>query len=160
MDQSRKRAREGEGDADAALRQRQQHADALADGRCAVGEDEPWQRSLGVFELPWLKCRSGLGVATGGWELRDVFFRSLVDGRAAAIGIPDDRLSPPPSKQTLFDDVEAWLAAAGDGEVDPFWRSVLEGAQARRVTPKREPGGQQVPRGTPPRADVASYTQD
>jgi hypothetical protein len=119
MDQSRKRAREGEGDADAALRQRQQHADALADGRGAVGEDEPWQRPLGVFELPWLKCRSGLGVATGGWELRDVFFRSLVDGRAAAIGIPDDRLSPPPSKQTLFDDVEAWLAAAGDGEVDP-----------------------------------------
>jgi hypothetical protein len=61
MDQSRKRAREGEeGDA-----------------------DEPWQRPPGVFELPWLKCR-------GGWELRDVFFRSLVDGRAAAIGIPGD----------------------------------------------------------------------
>jgi hypothetical protein len=43
--------------------------------------------------------------------------------------VPGDRLSPPPSKRTLFDDVDAWLAATGDGEVDPLWRSVLEGAK-------------------------------
>jgi hypothetical protein len=81
-----------------------------------------------VFDFPWQKCRGGLGVASGGcgWELRDVFFRSLVDGRAAAIGVPGDRLSAPPSKWTLFDDVDAWLAMAGDGDVDPLWRSVLE----------------------------------
>ncbi|KAF0896061.1 hypothetical protein E2562_018178 [Oryza meyeriana var. granulata] len=86
------------------------------------------QRPPGVFEFPWQKCRGGLGVPGGGgsWELRDVFFRSLVDGRAAAIGVPGDRLFPPPSKRALFDDVDAWLAAAGEGEVDPVWRSVLE----------------------------------
>ncbi|XP_040383065.1 uncharacterized protein LOC121055199 [Oryza brachyantha] len=97
------------------------------------GEEEEgasWQRPPGVFEFPWQKCRGGLGVAGGGAasELRDVFFRSLVDGRAAAIGVPGDRLFPPPSKRALFDDVDAWLAAAGEGEVDPVWRSVLEGA--------------------------------
>jgi hypothetical protein len=43
--------------------------------------------------------------------------------------VPGDRLSPPPSKRTLFDDVDAWLAATGDGEVDPLWLSVLEGAK-------------------------------
>ncbi|KAL6858891.1 hypothetical protein ACP4OV_017893 [Aristida adscensionis] len=95
------------------------------------GGGEGWRRPPGLFEFPWQKCRGGLGVvaaaAGGGWELRDVFFRSLVDGRAAAIGVPGDRLAPPPSKWALFDDVDAWLAAAGDGEVDPLWRSVLEG---------------------------------
>uniref|UniRef100_A0A0E0IDR5 Uncharacterized protein n=1 Tax=Oryza nivara TaxID=4536 RepID=A0A0E0IDR5_ORYNI len=98
-------------------------------------EGEGWKRPPGVFEFPWQKCRGGLGVPVGGggggggggsWELRDVFFRSLVDGRAAAIGFPGDRLFPPPSKRALFDDVDAWLAAAGEGEVDPVWRSVLE----------------------------------
>ncbi|KAG2579578.1 hypothetical protein PVAP13_6NG271600 [Panicum virgatum] len=74
------------------------------------GEAGAWQRPAGA-----------------GWELRDVFYRSLVDGGAAAIGVPGDRLSPPPSKQVLFDDVDAWLAAAGDAEVDPLWRSVLQG---------------------------------
>ncbi|KAG0524696.1 hypothetical protein BDA96_07G233600 [Sorghum bicolor] len=93
-----------------------------------AGAGAGWQRPEGVFDLPWQKCRGGLGVASGGggWELRDVFFRSLVDGHAAAIGVPGDRLSAPPSKRTLFDDVDAWLASAGDGEVDPLWRSVLE----------------------------------
>ena len=95
---------------------------------------EAWRRPPGVFQFPWQKCRGGLGAA-GGWELRDVFFRSLVDGGAAAIGVPGDRLvSPPPSKQrALFDDVEAWLAAADDGEVDPVWRSAIEGGPASAV---------------------------
>jgi len=153
MDQregDRKRAREGEQEAPAAGRTKgllkaedaavvalfEEAAAAaaaltLADG----GEGGAWQRPAAVFDLPWQKCGGGLGdgaaaSAVGGgpgWELRDVFYRSLVDGGAAAIGVPGDRLSPPPSKQALFDDVDAWLAAAGDGEVDPFWRSVLEG---------------------------------
>ena len=103
----------------------------------AAGADDAWEASRrppGVFQFPWQKCRGGLGVppAAGagaggaGWELRDVFFRSLVDGGAAAIGVPGDRLvSPPPSKQALLEDVDAWLAAAADGEVDPVWRSAL-----------------------------------
>jgi hypothetical protein len=66
-----------------------------------------------------------LGSATA--ELRDVFFRSLVDGRVAAVGVPGDRLLPVAKKRALFDDLDAWLAAAGEGEVDPVWRSVLEG---------------------------------
>ena len=144
----RKRAREGEESAAAAAgrRRQQQQADAVASEEMApapvaaaealvpaagggeAGAGAGWQRPEGVFDLPWQKCRGGLGVASGGggWELRDVFFRSLVDGHAAAIGVPGDRLSAPPSKRTLFDDVDAWLASAGDGEVDPLWRSVLE----------------------------------
>ncbi|CAO2202359.1 unnamed protein product [Urochloa humidicola] len=100
-----------------------------ADGACGGGGEGAWVRPAGVFDLPWQKCRNGLGGGGGGggWELRDVFFRSLVDGRAAAVGIPGDRLFSPPSKLTLFEDLEAWLAGAGDGEVDPLWRSVLEG---------------------------------
>ncbi|WVZ65332.1 hypothetical protein U9M48_014713 [Paspalum notatum var. saurae] len=87
---------------------------------------EASRRPPGVFQFPWQKCRGGLGVAAPGWELRDVFFRSLVDGGAAAIGVPGDRLvSPPPSKRALLDGVDAWLAAAADGEVDPVWRSAL-----------------------------------
>ncbi|XP_048530712.1 uncharacterized protein LOC125509731 [Triticum urartu] len=98
----------------------------------ATDAGEAWRRPPGVFQFPWQKCRGGLGVAGGGgWELRDVFFHSLVDGGAAAIGVPGDRLvsPPPPSKQrALFDDVDAWLAAADDGEVDPVWRSAIRGA--------------------------------
>ncbi|KAF8694796.1 hypothetical protein HU200_037887 [Digitaria exilis] len=104
----------------------------------AAGADadagEASRRPPGVFQFPWQKCRGGLGVPSGvgsgsggGWELRDVFFRSLVDGGAAAIGVPGDRLvSPPPSKRALLEGVDAWLAAADDdGEVDPVWRSAL-----------------------------------
>jgi hypothetical protein len=137
VDQSRKRAREGE-DLAAAMRRQQQELDEVVDallaGRGAFGEDEPWQRPPGVFELPWHKYSNGLGELTSpGWELRDVLFRSLVDGLSAAIGIPGDRLFPPPSKRTMFDELEDWLATAGDDEVDPFWRSVLE-APSRKPT--------------------------
>lgn len=101
----------------------------------AAAADVVGDQAPGVFRFPWQSCRGGLGVVAGGggggggWEMRDVFFRSLVDGGAAAIGVPGDRLvSPPPPaelRRALFDDVGAWLAAAGDGEVDPVWRSAL-----------------------------------
>ncbi|KAL6656213.1 hypothetical protein ACP70R_007039 [Stipagrostis hirtigluma subsp. patula] len=100
----------------------------------AAGDDagEASRRPPGVFQFPWQKCRGGLGVASSGgaagWELRDVFFRSLVDGGAAAIGVPGDRLvSPPRGRRALLEGVDAWLAAAADGEVDPVWRSALKG---------------------------------
>ncbi|XP_044401459.1 uncharacterized protein [Triticum aestivum] len=120
---ARKRARE----------EPDQAADFPFDEAAAAADaGEAWRRPPGVFQFPWQKCRGGLGVAGGGgWELRDVFFHSLVDGGAAAIGVPGDRLvsPPPPSKQrALFDDVDAWLAAAADGEVDPVWRSAIRGA--------------------------------
>jgi len=107
-------------------------AGALGD---VVGEAS--RRPPGVFQFPWQKCRGGLGVSSAAgagstsWELRDVFFRSLVDGGAAAIGVPGDRLvSPPPSRRALLDGVDAWLAAAADdGEVDPVWRSALSMAR-------------------------------
>ncbi|TVU05376.1 hypothetical protein EJB05_48535, partial [Eragrostis curvula] len=155
MDQSRKRAREGDDEAESSAaaawrrpqQQQQQRPQAAADvaaaevvdetapenggGGVGAEEDEPWQRPPGVFELPWQKHRGGLGLLPGGahgWDLRDVFFRSLVDGGAATIGVPGDRLhSPASGERALFDGVDAWLAAAADGEVDPFWRSVLEG---------------------------------
>ncbi|XP_051188318.1 uncharacterized protein [Lolium perenne] len=98
----------------------------------AADPGEAWRRPPGVFQFPWQKCRGGLGVAGGGWELRDVFFRSLVDGGAAAIGVPGDRLVSPGKHQqrALFDDLDAWLAAAADGEVDPVWRSAIRGGAA------------------------------
>jgi hypothetical protein len=98
----------------------------------AADPGEAWRRPPGVFQFPWQKCRGGLGVAGGGWELRDVFFRSLVDGGAAAIGVPGDRLVSPGKHQqrALFDDLDAWLAAAADGEVDPVWRSAIRGGGA------------------------------
>uniref|UniRef100_A0ACD5ZSN1 Uncharacterized protein n=2 Tax=Avena sativa TaxID=4498 RepID=A0ACD5ZSN1_AVESA len=114
----------------------QQEGDASAEmmttaptDEVAATDSEAWRPPPGVFEFPWQKCRGGLGVPSGSAtaELRDVFFRSLVDGRVAAVGVPGDRLLPVPSNRTLFDDVAAWLAAAGEGEVDPVWRSVLEG---------------------------------
>jgi hypothetical protein len=126
-----KREREGEEDADAAPDfPFEEAAGAGADADADAGEAS--RRPPGVFRFPWQKCRGGLGVSHGGagagagWELRDVFFRSLVDGGAAAIGVPGDRLvSPPPSKRALLDGVDAWLAAAAEGEVDPVWRSAL-----------------------------------
>ncbi|CAM0912197.1 unnamed protein product [Alopecurus aequalis] len=133
MDQqevARKRPRgeeeEQEGDSSAAKRTAAP-ADAVVE--TAFEAVEPCQPPPGMFEFPWQKCRGGLGVPAGSAaaELRDVFFRSLVDGRVAAVGVPGDRILPAPSKRALFDDVDAWLAAAGDGEVDPVWRSVLEG---------------------------------
>ncbi|CAD6224489.1 unnamed protein product [Miscanthus lutarioriparius] len=108
---------------------------AAAAGAGALGDviGEASRRPPGVFQFPWQKCRGGLGVSasaaagSSSWELRDVFFRSLVDGGAAAIGVPGDRLvSPPPGRRALLDGVDAWLAAAADdGEVDPVWRSAL-----------------------------------
>jgi hypothetical protein len=99
------------------------------------GDDggEASRRPPGVFQFPWQECSGGLGVsAAGPWELRDVFFRSLVDGGAAAIGVPGDRLvSPPTGRRALLEGVDAWLAAAADGEVDPVWRSALMAPRPR-----------------------------
>ncbi|KAK3130348.1 hypothetical protein QOZ80_6BG0492350 [Eleusine coracana subsp. coracana] len=99
--------------------------EAARDDDGGVGEAS--RRPPGVFQLPWQKCRGGLGVGGApGWELRDVFFRSLVDGGAAAIGVPGDRLvSPPPTRRALLEGVDAWLAA--DDHADPVWRSALKG---------------------------------
>ncbi|KAJ1290129.1 hypothetical protein BS78_02G219100 [Paspalum vaginatum] len=117
-----KRAREEEEDDDFPF----EAAAAAASGAAGDDAGEASRRPPGVFQFPWQKCRGGLGVVAPGWELRDVFFRSLVDGGAAAIGVPGDRLvSPPPSKHALLEGVDAWLAAAADGEVDPVWRSAL-----------------------------------
>jgi hypothetical protein len=108
----------------------QQEGDsAAATGKTAPAAVETFEPPPGLFEFPWQEERGGLGVPTesAAAELREVFFRSLVDGRVAFVGVPGDRLMPLPSKRAMFDDLEAWLADAGDGEVDPVWRSVLEG---------------------------------
>ncbi|KAK1606139.1 hypothetical protein QYE76_029812 [Lolium multiflorum] len=108
----------------------QQEGDsAAATGKTAPAAVETFEPPPGLFEFPWQEERGGLGVPaeSAAAELREVFFRSLVDGRVAFVGVPGDRLMPLPSKRAMFDDLEAWLADAGDGEVDPVWRSVLEG---------------------------------
>ncbi|CAL5063812.1 unnamed protein product [Urochloa decumbens] len=129
-----KRAREEKDDGAAPDFPFEEAAAAAAPGADGDDAGEASRRPPGVFQFPWQKCRGGLGVSAAsgaggggaGWELRDVFFRSLVDGGAAAIGVPGDRLvSPPPSKRALLEGVDAWLAAAADGEVDPVWRSAL-----------------------------------
>jgi len=127
---------------------------AAAAGAGALGDviGEASRRPPGVFQFPWQKCRGGLGVSSAAgagsssWELRDVFFRSLVDGGAAAIGVPGDRLvSPLPSRRALLDGVDAWLAAAADdGEVDPVWRSAL--SMARGGSARMDDGRGPAPR--------------
>lgn len=131
-----------------------EEAAAAAAGALGDVVGEASRRPPGVFQFPWQKCRGGLGLgvsasasaagssSSSSWELRDVFFRSLVDGGAAAIGVPGDRLvSPPPSRRALLDGVEAWLAAAADGEVDPVWRAALmaRGSSARMEMDGRGP---------------------
>ncbi|KAF8758058.1 hypothetical protein HU200_010717 [Digitaria exilis] len=108
-----------------------------------AGEGASWQqcRPAWVFDLPWLKTRGGLGLrfaGGAGWEHRDVFFRSLVDGVVATISVPGDRLTAPPRMQRLFDEVEAWLAASSEDEVAPLWRSVLQGPRPK-PKPKTKP---------------------
>ncbi|KAF8654478.1 hypothetical protein HU200_061668 [Digitaria exilis] len=116
---------------------------AAAAAAADASEGASWQqcRPAWVFDLPWLKTRGGLGLSfagDAGWEHRDVFFRSLVDGAVATISVPGDRLAAPPRMQRLFDEVEAWLAAAGGDEVAPLWRSVLQGPRPM-LKPKIKP---------------------
>ncbi|KQJ98809.1 hypothetical protein BRADI_3g39260v3 [Brachypodium distachyon] len=119
----------------------------------AAEEPSPWAAAAamvleippGVFEFPWLECRGGLGVPSGGngaavTELRDVFFRSLVDGSSPAVGVQWDRLFAPPRKGAIFEHVEAWLATSAahrELQHDPIWRAVL--LADRPNNPKPEP---------------------
>ncbi|KAJ0965267.1 hypothetical protein J5N97_026405 [Dioscorea zingiberensis] len=76
-------------------------------------------RPPGVFEFPW--GASGFVHESDGWDLRDVFFSSLVDGCSAAIGFPGDRLSHYPA-------IRIDLSWPLDGETDGLdcvWKSVL-----------------------------------
>ncbi|KAH7674279.1 hypothetical protein IHE45_08G062800 [Dioscorea alata] len=77
------------------------------------------ERPPGVFEFPW--GASGFVIESDGWDLGDVFFSSLVDGRSAAIGFPGDRLSHYPA-------IRIDLSWPLDGEMDGLdcvWKSVL-----------------------------------
>lgn len=93
------------------------------------GDGDAWKPPPGLFDFPWLSCRGGLGAhaISPVVELRDVFFRSQVDGHTAAVGVPGDRFIAPPSNMMLFVVLAEWVATAGEGEVDPMWRSVLGG---------------------------------
>ncbi|CAL9071720.1 uncharacterized protein LOC135672274 [Musa acuminata AAA Group] len=80
-------------------------------------------RPPGLFEFPWQKGERLLVPEPEGWDLRSVFFSSLVDGCSAAIGVPGDRLSPtaPRPFGLLEDPTDGEL----DGGVDCIWSSVL-----------------------------------
>ncbi|XP_010928023.1 uncharacterized protein [Elaeis guineensis] len=89
-------------------------------------------RPPGLFEFPWHKEDGGLIVAAAaaesdGWDLRDVFFSSLVDGCSAAIGFPGDRLSPPLGPIALTGDGEdgSWPSDGDADGVDCIWSTVL-----------------------------------
>ncbi|KAM3209766.1 hypothetical protein ACQJBY_064063 [Aegilops geniculata] len=105
-------------------------APAVVEGGDANGDGDAWKPPPGVFDFPWLSCDGGLDapVTSPLVELREVFFRSAVDGHVAAVGVPGDRFIAPPSNMLLFVVLEEWVVTAGDDEVDPMWRAVLEGA--------------------------------
>ncbi|KAI4975186.1 uncharacterized protein LOC123409051 isoform X3 [Hordeum vulgare subsp. vulgare] len=106
----------------------QEAAPAVVEGGGDGPDGDACKPPPGLFDFWWLKCRGGLGAPASSAlaELRDVFFRSQVDGHTAAVGIPGDRFIPPPSIGTLFQALAEWLATAGEDEVDPVWRSVLD----------------------------------
>ncbi|CAL9196918.1 unnamed protein product [Musa hybrid cultivar] len=89
---------------------------------CRVGTVDVF-RPPGLFEFPWQKGERLLVPEPEGWDLRDVFFSSLVDGCSAAIGVPGDRLSPAARHPFVL------LEEPSDGEVDSgvdcIWSSVL-----------------------------------
>ncbi|KAG1363798.1 hypothetical protein COCNU_11G006250 [Cocos nucifera] len=90
-------------------------------------------RPPGLFEFPWHKEEDGGPIAAAaaaesdGWDLRDVFFSSLVDGCSAAIGFPGDRLSPPLGPIALPGDGEDGSRPSdGDADgVDCIWSTLL-----------------------------------
>ncbi|KAF7100919.1 hypothetical protein CFC21_102357 [Triticum aestivum] len=108
----------------------QEAAPAVVEGGDGDGDGDAWKPPPGVFDFPWLSCHGGLDapVTSPLVELREVFFRSAVDGHVAAVGVPGDRFIAPPSNMMLFVVLEEWVVTAGEDEVDPMWRSVLEGA--------------------------------
>ncbi|CAL9136016.1 unnamed protein product [Musa textilis] len=81
-------------------------------------------RPPGLFEFPWQKGeRLLVPEPPDEWDLRDVFFSSLVDGCSAAIGVPGDRLSPAaPDPFCLPEEPSDWEP---DGGAECFWSSVL-----------------------------------
>ncbi|CAL9083526.1 unnamed protein product, partial [Musa textilis] len=80
-------------------------------------------RPPGLFDFPWQKGERLLVPEPEGWDLRSVFFSSLVDGCSAAIGVPGDRLSPTAPRPfcLLEDPTDGEL----DGGVDCIWSSLL-----------------------------------
>ncbi|RWW43353.1 hypothetical protein BHE74_00050997 [Ensete ventricosum] len=91
-------------------------------------------RPPGLFEFPWQKGERLLVLeAPDEWDLRDVFFSSLVDGCSAAIGVPGDRLSP--AAPDPFCLPEEPSDGDSDGGAECFWSSVLRPPPAalRRV---------------------------
>lgn len=107
----------------------QEAAPAVVESGDGDGDGDTWKPPPGLFDFPWLSCRGGLGAhaISPVVELRDVFFRSQVDGHTAAVGVPGDRFIAPPSNMMLFVVLAEWVATAGEDEVDPMWRSVLGG---------------------------------
>ncbi|RWW01655.1 hypothetical protein GW17_00035291 [Ensete ventricosum] len=89
---------------------------------CRVGTVDVF-RPPGLFEFPWQKGERLLVPEPDGWDLRDVFFSSLVDGCSAAIGVPGDRLSP--AARHPFVLLEEPSDGEVDGSVDCIWSSVL-----------------------------------
>ncbi|CAL9041518.1 unnamed protein product [Musa banksii] len=91
-------------------------------------------RPPGLFEFPWQKGeRLLVPEPPDEWDLRDVFFSSLVDGCSAAIGVPGDRLYPAgPEPFCLPEDPSD---GDPDGSAECFWSSVLHPPPAalRRV---------------------------
>ncbi|CAL9098104.1 unnamed protein product [Musa textilis] len=89
---------------------------------CRVGTVDVF-RPPGLFEFPWQKGERLLVPEPEGWDLRDVFFSSLVDGCSAAIGVPGDRLSPAARHPFVLLDEPS--DGEVDGGVDCIWSSVL-----------------------------------
>lgn len=90
----------------------------LIDDETDIETTATFRRPMSIFEFPWQK--ENLVMESDGWDLRDVFFSSLVDGCKAAIGVPGDRLSPSPAPLSLPDEADD-----GSGGVDCIWSCVL-----------------------------------
>ncbi|OAY70557.1 hypothetical protein ACMD2_11245 [Ananas comosus] len=82
----------------------------------------------GVFEFPWegKGAREGLvALESDGWDLRHVFFSSLVDGQRATIGIPGDRLCRPKPAPIAIPDGDPRPSNDADADAECIWAAAL-----------------------------------
>uniref|UniRef100_A0A6V7QVX2 Uncharacterized protein n=1 Tax=Ananas comosus var. bracteatus TaxID=296719 RepID=A0A6V7QVX2_ANACO len=84
--------------------------------------------AAGGFRVP-VGGEGGAGglvaLESDGWDLRHVFFSSLVDGQRATIGIPGDRLCRPKPAPIAIPDGDPRPSNDADADVECIWAAAL-----------------------------------